>query len=100
MNIQEMLKQAKRMEQDIAKTKAEIDQQLFCGKYSSVEAEVNGKKEVTKIKIDSAMEIKATDDFEMLEDMIILAINDALKKVDQEVANKMGKYGSGIAGMF
>lgn len=100
MNIQEMFKQAKKMEQEIAQTKAIIDQQSFSGKYEAVEAEVNGKKEITKVKIDSTVKIKDDDDFEMLEDMIILAINDALKKVDQEIANKMGKYGSGIAGLF
>ena len=100
LNIQAMLKQAKQMEQEITKAKAEIDQQLFLGAHSKVSAEVNGKKEVTKITIDPTMVLKDSDDLEMLEDMILLAINDALKKVELEINNKMAKYGSGIAGLF
>ena len=70
----------------------------FTGKSSIVTVTVNGKKEVTKVKIDSNQ--FDGDDIEMLEDMIMIAVNDAMKQVDQEIENKMGKYTQGMPGLF
>ena len=100
MNIQAMMKQAQKLQQDMMKVKNEIEQQIFTGKHSMITVEVNGKKELTKVNIDKNMEIKTAEDIEMLEDMLVLAINDALKKVDLEIKNKMGKFGSGLAGLL
>jgi DNA-binding YbaB/EbfC family protein len=99
MNIQAMMKQAQKLQQEMMNTKEEIDKKIFPGKYSVVEVEVNGKKELLKVKIDNNFKLEEGD-FEMLEDMIVLAVNDALKKVDAEVENKMGKYGSGLSGLM
>ncbi len=98
MDIQNMLKQAQRLQQDMLKVKKEIEEKIFPGKYSFIEVEVNGKKEIIKIKINKE-EINK-DDIEMLEDMLIVAINDAVKKVDKEYEEKMGKFNLGIPGMF
>lgn len=100
MNIQAMMKQAQKLQQDMMKTKEEINQKIFPGKYSSVEVEVNGKKELLKVTIDRDMEVNGKEDIEILEDMIVVAVNDALKKVDQETEEKMGKYGSGLSGLL
>ena len=99
MNMQAMMKQAQKMQQDMLKSKSEIDAKIFPGKYSLVEVEVNGKKEVNKVTIDKQTKFDSSD-IEMLEDMIVLALNDAFKKVDKEVENKMGKYGSGLTGLM
>jgi DNA-binding YbaB/EbfC family protein len=99
MNIQAMMKQAQKLQQEMMNTKEEIDKKIFPGKYSVVEVEVNGKKELIKVKIDNSFKLDEGD-FEMLEDMIVLAVNDALKKVDVEIENKMGKYGSGLSGLM
>ena len=99
MNIQAMMKQAQKLQQDMLKSKGEIDVKIFPGKYSLVEVEVNGKKEVVKVTIDKQTKLDSSD-IEMLEDMIVLALNDAFKKVDKEVENKMGKYGSGLTGLM
>lgn len=99
MNMQAMMKQAQKMQQDMLKSKSEIDVKIFPGKYSLVEVEVNGKKEVIKVTIDKQTKFDSSD-IEMLEDMIVLALNDAFKKVDKEVENKMGKYGSGLTGLM
>lgn len=99
MNIQAMMKQAQKLQQDMMKAKAEIDTKIFPGKYSFVEVEVNGKKELLKVTIDKEVSLEK-DDLEMLQDIIVLAVNDALKKVDVEVENKMGKYGSGLSGLM
>jgi DNA-binding YbaB/EbfC family protein len=99
MNIQAMMKQAQKLQQEMMKTKEEIDAKIFPGKYSIVEVEVNGKKELQKVTIDKGSKLDG-EDLEMLEDMIVLAVNDAMKKVDAEVESKMGKYGSGLSGLM
>jgi DNA-binding YbaB/EbfC family protein len=99
MNIQAMMKQAQKLQQEMIKTKEEIDAKIFPGKYSAVEVEANGKKELKKVTIDRSFKLEEGD-YEMLEDMIVLAINDAMKKVDAEIENKMGKYGSGLSGLM
>ena len=98
MNIQAMMKQAQKMQKDMMNTKDEIDNMEFEGKASLVTVEVNGKKELTNIKIDS--ENIEKDDIEMLQDMIIVAVNEAMKKVDMETEKKMGKYTQGMPGLF
>jgi DNA-binding YbaB/EbfC family protein len=98
MNIQNMMKQVKKMQQEMMKEKEEIEKKLFPGKYSFVNVEVNGKKEVVKINIDK--DFKLEKDIEMLEDILLVAINDALKKVDIEIEEKLGKYGKGLQGLL
>jgi DNA-binding YbaB/EbfC family protein len=99
MNIQAMMKQAQKLQQEMLQTKSEIDAKIFPGKYSFVEVEVNGKKELLKVTIDKDAKLDR-DDLDMLQDILVIAVNDALKKVDQEVENKMGKYGSGLSGLM
>ncbi|MDD2496205.1 MAG: YbaB/EbfC family nucleoid-associated protein [Tissierellia bacterium] len=99
MNIQAMMKQAQKMQQDMMKTKEEIDAKIFPGKYSFVEVEVNGKKELLKVIIDKNMKLD-NEDLEMLQDMIVLAVNDAMKKIDTEIESKMGKFGAGLSGLM
>ncbi len=98
MNIQAMMKQAQKLQKEMTETKSKIDEMEFTGKSSIVTVTVNGKKEVTKVKIDSNQ--FDGDDIEMLEDMIMIAVNDAMKQVDQEIENKMGKYTQGMPGLF
>ena len=86
--------QAQKMQRDIQKKKEELNQQLFPGKYEFVEVVLNGKKELVSCKIHK--ENLASEDIEMVEDFIVLAVKDALAKVDQEFQSKMGQY----AGMF
>ena len=92
MNMQMMMQQAQRMQRDIMKKKEEIDKELFPGKYEWVEVVFNGKKEIQSIKINKE-EIKS-DDKDMLEDMIMLAIKDSMEQIDKEVENKLGQYAS------
>lgn len=98
MNIQAMMKQAQKLQKEMTETKSKIDEMEFTGKSSIVTVTVNGKKEVTNVKIDSNQ--FDGDDIEMLEDMIMIAVNDAMKQVDQEIENKMGKYTQGMPGLF
>ncbi len=98
MNIQAMMKQAQKLQKDMMSAKEEIDNQTFEGTSSIVKVKVNGKKELLEVKItDTEL---TSDDLEMLEDMIVVAVNDAMKKVDQETDKKMGKYTQGMPGLF
>lgn len=99
MNMQAMMQQAQKLQKEMMKTKSEIDTKIFPGKYSFVEVEVNGKKELLKVIIDKTVNL-SSDDIEMLQDIIVLAVNDALKKVDAETEKQMGKYGSGLSGLM
>lgn len=98
MNIQAMMKQAQKMQKDMMNSKNEIDSMTFEGKSSFVTIEMKGTKEVTKVKIDS--ENIEKDEIEMLEDMILVAFNEASKKVDEETEKKLGKYTQGMPGLF
>ena len=98
MNIQAMMKQAQKMQKEMMNAKEEIDQTIFEGKSSFVTIEMKGTKEIIKVKID-AEEI-GKDEIEMLEDMILVAVNEASKKIDNETEEKMGKYTKGMPGLF
>lgn len=98
MNIQAMMKQAQKMQKDMMQEKEAIDQTIFEGKSSLVTVEMKGTKELISVKID-ADEIEK-DEIEMLEDMILVAVNEASSKVDKETEEKMGKYTQGMPGLF
>ena len=98
MNIQAMMRQAQKLQKEMTETKSKIDSMEFIGKSSAVSVTVNGKKEVKKIKIDGTHFDE--DDIEMLEDMVMIAVNDAMKQVDREIEDKMGKYTQGMPGLF
>ncbi len=98
MNIQAMMKQAQKLQKDMMKEKNEIDQTVFEGKSSFVTVEVNGKKEILKFKIDCDSLDK--DDIEALEDMAVVALNEAMVKVDKLTEQKLGKYTQGMPGLF
>ena len=98
MNMQAMLKQAQALQKDMLKAKEEIDNTEFEGESSLVKVTVKGTKEVVKVEIDAKDGLEK-DDIEMLEDMIVVAINDANKKIDDVTEKKMSKFGN-IPGLF
>ena len=99
MNMQAIMRQAQNMQKEITRIKEEIDKSVFEGKSSLVTVTVNGKKEVLTIKFsDDVMDL--SDDLSMLEDMILLALNDAFSKVDKTTNEKMGKYTNMMPGLF
>lgn len=98
MNMQAMLKQAQKMQNDMMKEKAIIDDTIYEGKSSLVEIKMKGTKELVEVKIDADSLEK--DDIEMLQDMIVVAINEANKKIDKDTEQKMGKFTNGMPGLF
>ena len=99
MNIQNLMAQAQKMQKEITKKKEEIDNSIFEGTSEWVKVKMNGKKELEKVNITFEGTIEQ-DDKEMLEDMIKIAVNDAVKKIDKEVESTMGTYGSSLNGLF
>ena len=99
MNMQAMMKQAQALQRDMLKAKEEVDNSEFVGESSLVKVTVKGTKEVVKVEIDSSESLDK-DEIEMLQDMIVIAINDAMKQIDKETEEKLGKYTQGIPGLF
>lgn len=99
MNIQAMMKQAQSLQKEMMKAKDEIDATEFTGESSLVKVTVKGTKEVIRVEIDKSNSLDG-DDLEMLEDMILVAINEANKKVDAMTESKMGKFGNSVPGLF
>ena len=97
MNMQAMLRQAQQMQKDMLKAKEEIDNTEFTGESSFVKVTLKGNKTVKQVEIDA--ESLDKDDIEALEDMLVVAINDASKQIDAETQKKMGKFGN-IPGLF
>ena len=98
MNIQAMMKQAQKMQKDMLAAKEEIDSKTFTATNSFVTVNMKGNKEVQDIKID--LEQLDKDDLEMLQDVLVVAINNAMKEIDKETEEKLGKYTQGMPGLF
>ncbi len=92
-NMQAMMRQAQKMQQDAMKAKEEIESSEFEGIASNglVEITINGAFEMVAVKIDPS--IVDSDDTEMLEDLIVVAFNDAKAKADKMKSEKLGAFG-------
>ena len=100
--MQSMLKQAQKMQEDMAAKQAELEEREYevAAGGGVVNVKINGKKEILSVKIEP--EVVDPDDIETLEDLITAAVNEAIKKVEAESAEEMQKItGSmNIPGMF
>ena len=101
----ELVKQAQRMQEDMAAKQAELEEREFTASSGGgvVEAKVNGKKQLLELNIKP--EIVDPDDVEMLQDVIIAAVNEAMKTADEATEAEMGKITGafsipGMPGMF
>ena len=97
MNMQAMMQQAQKLQRDMLKAKDEVEGNTSTSKQSLVEVVMKGNKEVLSVKIEA--ENLDKEDIEMLEDMIVLAVNENIKQIDKEMENKLGKFG-GMAGLL
>ena len=87
MNIREMVKQAQQMQERLQKQMAETRVEASAG-GGMVTVVMSGSKQVVSVKIDP--EIVSSNDIEMLQDLIVAAINDAHRKADDKLAGQMG----------
>ena len=101
-NMQAMLKQAQKMQEDMAAMQEELEAREYdiSAGGGVVNVKISGKKEILSVKI--SPEVVDPDDIETLEDLIVAAVNEAIKKVEAVSAEEMQKItGSmGLPGMF
>ncbi len=96
MNIQAMMKQAQQMQEKMQKQMAELRVEASAG-GGMVTVVTNGAKQVLSLKIDP--EAVSKDDVEMLQVLILAALNDAQRKVDEEMQKQMGGMMGGFPGL-
>lgn len=97
MNMQNLMSQAKKLQNDMEKITKEIEEMKFIGESGAVKVEVFGKNIVDKITINDE---SVLNDKEMLEDMVLIAINDALDKIKKIKNEKLGKFTGGFGGIL
>lgn len=101
-NMNNLLKQAQKLQQQMEKMQEDFESKEFEASVGggAVVAIANGKKQITDIKI--KQDVVDPDDVEMLQDLIITAVNEAIKKAEEETSKEMGKLtgGMNIPGLF
>ncbi|QAA30274.1 MULTISPECIES: YbaB/EbfC family nucleoid-associated protein [Clostridium] len=101
-NMNNLMKQAQKLQKDMEDMQKDLENKEFEASVGggAVVVKVNGKKEVKSINIKP--EVVDPDDVEMLEDLILSAVNEAMRKAEEETASKMGKLTGGLnmPGMF
>ena len=103
-NMQSMLKQAQKMQEDMTAMQEELETREYevSAGGGVVNVKINGKKELLSVKI--SPEVVDPDDIETLEDLIVAAVNEAIKKVEASSSEEMqkitGSMGLGFPGMF
>ncbi len=101
-NMQSMLKQAQKMQEDMAAMQAELEEREYevSAGGGVVNVKINGKKEIISVNI--APEVVDPDDIETLEDLIVAAMNEAIKKVESVSQDEMSKITGSMSlpGMF
>ena len=98
MNMQAMLQQAQKMQKDIQAKQEQIEKSEFTGTSEMVDITIYGSKKIKSVNI----KVKSLDeeDIEVLEDMIKIAMNDAISKVEKETEAKLGSYGKQLGGLI
>ena len=98
MNQAAMMKQAQKMQQDLMKMQQDLEAQTYTAASGGgvVKATVSGKRELTEIVIDP--EAVDPDDVEMLQDMIVAAVNEALRAAEDASAQSMSRITGGLGG--
>jgi len=98
MNINQLMKEAKKMQADLEKSQEELQSREFEASSGggAISVKVGGNKEIKSISI--SKDVVDPDDVEMLQDLIITCVNEALRKVDSAQAASMGKFN--IPGMM
>lgn len=102
MDMKKLMKQAQQMQNKMSKMQEELEQKTFTATSGggAVKAMVNGKKEVLDLQIDK--DVVDPEDIEMLEDLILAALNEAMSEATKEINDKMGQMtgGMNLPGMF
>ena len=102
MNQMQMMKQALKMQQDLLKMQQEMEEKQYeaTGGGGVITAVVSGKRELVRVTIDP--EAVDPDDVEMLQDMVVAAVNEAMRKAEAEASQNMSRLTGGLnlGGLF
>ena len=95
-NMNQMIRQAQKMQQDMMKAQEELESKTYEAAAGGgvVTAVVSGKKELTQVTIDP--EAVDPDDVEMLQDLIVAAVNEAMRKATEDAASSMSRLTGGL----
>lgn len=95
-NMNNLMKQAQRMQRQMEEGQKELETKEFTAKSGggAVEVTVTGKKEIKEVKL--SQEVVDPDDIEMLEDLVMAAVNEALRMADEANSELMGKMTGGL----
>ena len=98
-NMNNLMKQAQRMQRQVEETTKELEEKEYSASAGGgeVTVTVSGKKEVLSVKL--AEEVVDPDDIEMLQDLIVAATNEALRKMEEESQAAMSKLTGGLGGL-
>lgn len=98
-NMQGMMKQMQKLQKQMKEDQAKLNETEFVGKAAddSVVVKITGDHKMTDIAIKP--EAVDPDDVDMLQDLVLMAVNDAMKQVDDQTNQTMGKYTRGLPGM-
>ena len=98
MNMQAMLQQAQRMQKDIQQKQEQINKTEYTGTSEMVDITIYGSKKIKSVNL----KVKSLDeeDIEVLEDMIKIAMNDAISKVEKDTEAKLGSYSKQLGGLI
>lgn len=98
-NMNNLMKQAQRMQRQMEESQKELEEKEFTASAGggAVEVTISGKKEVTKVTLKE--EVVDPDDIEMLQDLIMAATNEALRKMEEETNEAMAKLTGGLGGL-
>ena len=98
-NMNNLMKQAQRMQRQMEESQKELEEKEFTATAGGgdVEVTVSGKREITKVHLKE--EVVDPEDIEMLEDLIVAAANEALRKVEEATASSMAKLTGGMGGL-
>ena len=94
-----MLAQVQKLQKEMEKKQEEIYNSIFVGESELVEITLYGSKKVKSVKIKAEGGLDA-EDVEILEDMIKIAVNDGINKIEKEIEDKMGVYGKKLGGLM
>ena len=97
MNMQNLMAEAQRMQKELEIINKDIESSVFEGTNGAVKVMISGKNEVIKVEINAS---EVLNDKEILEDMIMLAVNDALQKLNKTKEEKLRRYTGGMKGLF
>ena len=99
-NMNNLMKQAQKMQRQMEENQKALEEKEFTATAGggAVEVTISGKREVTKVKL--AEEVVDPDDIEMLEDLVVAAVNEAIRQIEELSQESMAKITGGLGGGF